>query len=912
MNGVFLDILIVLVAAKLAAELAERLKFPPVVGEIIAGIVIGPSALGFISGRGDVLRTLGEIGVILLLLEVGMQMDLRELRAVGRASLSVATLGMILPFGLGYIVAGWVGLHGDAALFTSVALTATSVGITARVFGDLRALATVEARTVLGAAVADDVIGLVILAVVVRLVTRSGGFSVGNVLATIGLALGFLIITTAVGAVLTPPLFALIDRFARSSGTLFALGLAFTLAIAELASLAKLAPIVGAFVAGLSLGRSSSAPRIQRELTPVGHLFIPVFFLQIGIDTDVAQFAKGKVLILAAALIGVAIVSKLAAGLGAIGSPGNKLLIGLGMIPRGEVGLIVAGIGLREGILEGNAYAAVLLMVLVTTLVTPPFLVWQTGRLTRRRASLLPAPDERPATGWLSVEPKRVELAANPPTEATLEVALDAAAVIERAEPGPTLIGYLTATSGPLLWNRAATQAITDLLQHGGVRAWRFLETTGVLERSLPELADTLRRRRNDPALLDPIGLLRWPLLERVRRSEETRIAKELATLDHPDRVAFAALLIDATADDLQPLRTASALLQRLDLDATEASAIAGLVDDRNLLRAAAMRPDGLEEESVVRIATHFETRERARANAVLAFAQNGFEPWAVSRLEELHSLVLACLDRPDLRGSQSMVGQRKLDAIALLPRDLPMRSHVAERISTAPRGYVLAEEPADIARQAALINPVPQKGRFRVLVNADRSGLWRVEIAGRDQIGLLALTTGVLERARLDVLDASLATWGDGAALQAFRVGTEAVGLAPDADAISGLLTSVLHDALIAAPVPDAVVSFDDGASPWHTLTEVRATDRRGLLHALAVSFAAAGADVHAARITTADEMALDRFDLTDRDGRKLDDATKAAIREALAHGVTARGRRPWRTNRVGTIRNLRENPAK
>ena len=135
MNRVFLDILIVLVAAKLAAEVAERLKFPAVVGEIVAGILIGPSALGLISGKGDTLHTLGEIGVILLLLEVGMQMDLRELRAVGRASLLVATVGVAVPFALGYIAVGLVGLHGDAALFSAAALTATSVGISARVFG---------------------------------------------------------------------------------------------------------------------------------------------------------------------------------------------------------------------------------------------------------------------------------------------------------------------------------------------------------------------------------------------------------------------------------------------------------------------------------------------------------------------------------------------------------------------------------------------------------------------------------------------------------------------------------------------------------------------------------------------------------------------------------------------------------
>jgi UTP:GlnB (protein PII) uridylyltransferase len=184
---------------------------------------------------------------------------------------------------------------------------------------------------------------------------------------------------------------------------------------------------------------------------------------------------------------------------------------------------------------------------------------------------------------------------------------------------------------------------------------------------------------------------------------------------------------------------------------------------------------------------------------------------------------------------------------------------------------------------------------------------VWRLEIASRDQLGLLALVTGVLERAQLDVVDAVLATWGDGAALQAFRVRTGVVGLTPDADAIHRALLVSQNENIVSAPVSDATVSFDDAGSPWHTISEVRATDRRGLLHALAVAFAAAGADVHSARITTNDSMALDRFDMTDRLGRKLEDETKAAIRLALANGVQPRPltrRVPWRSNRVGTIR--------
>src|SRR4051812_20257699 len=240
---ILLDILIVLVAAKLASEGSERVGVPPVVGEILAGILIGPSVLGLVGDGDEVLRTLGELGVILLLLEVGMEMDLRELSAVGKASLSTATIGVVTPLVLGFGAMELIGDDPKTSLFVGAALTATSVGITARVFGDLKALATTEARIVLGAAVADDVMGLVVLTVVVRLVT-GGSLSVLGVAWIVVVAVGFLVVGGAVGLRVAPTIFGFVERYSRSTGTLVALALAFTLAFAELADAAKLAPIV--------------------------------------------------------------------------------------------------------------------------------------------------------------------------------------------------------------------------------------------------------------------------------------------------------------------------------------------------------------------------------------------------------------------------------------------------------------------------------------------------------------------------------------------------------------------------------------------------------------------------------------------------------------------------------------------
>ncbi|MEI7593005.1 MAG: cation:proton antiporter [Actinomycetes bacterium] len=374
------QLLIVIVAAKAAAELCHRIGVPTVVGEIVVGIILGPSVLGVLSPD-VVLTALGGLGVLLLLFDVGTEMDVADLRLVGRAAITVGVIGVAVPFALGAAVVLAFGLSGNQALFVGAAMTATSVGITARVFGDLKALATIEARTVLGAAVADDVIGLVILTVVVRLVTV-GTISPIEVARVVAIALAFLVVTTAIGSKYAPSAFDWLARKSRSNGTLVAAAVAFMVGMAALAEWAKLAPIVGAFIAGVALSKARSAPQIRREMAPLGHLLIPVFFLEIGVDVDVAQFARPAVLGLASALLVIAVIGKLVAPLGMIGSPGDKLAVGIAMIPRGEVGLIFAAVGMQQHVFGENVYASVLLVVLVTTLMTPPLLRWRLSRVS--------------------------------------------------------------------------------------------------------------------------------------------------------------------------------------------------------------------------------------------------------------------------------------------------------------------------------------------------------------------------------------------------------------------------------------------------------------------------------------------------------------------------------------------------
>jgi len=645
---VIMHILIAIVAAKIAAELAERVKVPAVVGEIIAGLIIGPSALGLLP-RDDTLMILGEIGVILLLFDVGLEIDLGELLSVGRAALTVAVIGVVVPFVLGFGVGLAFDMSGNEALFVGAALTATSVGITARVFGDLHALAMVEARTVLGAAVADDVIGLVILTVVVRLVTKGSisAFDVGQVVVV---ALVFLVGASLIGVRLVPPVFEWLARNSRASGTLMVFGLALALALSKLAELAKLAPIVGAFVAGISLSRSKVADRVHRELTPLGQLLIPVFFLQIGVDADVGQFVKPAVLGLAAALLAVAIIGKLVSAVGLIGSPGDRMLVGMAMIPRGEVGLIFATIGLQESVFGNNVDASVLLVVLATTLLTPPLLRW---RLLRMRAggstaSVADGASEAPPGGWFAIEQhasgSRVDLVQEPDQAHTLEVALQAALLADAHTPGPGLFAWLSAADGsPLVWTAPSREAFLELLRSGGPRAWRFVTMTGVLDRSLPELGAAVAEQQAEAYEFDPIAHLDWATLAAARES----LAGEDPRSVLADHVLLAALAMDATDDDPDRSATMAAkVADELGLGRQAATDVGALLRDLPVFVRTAHSVEAFDEDRDLELASRVGSSAQVRALEVLARAENAGDVVLEQRVRELADHLLSSLDQ--------------------------------------------------------------------------------------------------------------------------------------------------------------------------------------------------------------------------------------------------------------------------
>ena len=363
---------VILISAKILGELAERIGQPAVIGELLAGVLLGPSVVGLVDPTVPSLHLIAEIGVVLLLFGIGLETDLKRLLSVGPAAFTVAVVGVLLPFVLCYGVSRVLGLAVLPAIVAGAALTATSVGITARVFSDLGELKSAEGQIVLGAAVIDDVIGLVILAIVSDLVAGNAPSVLGVARAT-AVAFGFLAVAVLLGRLVVPWLFSLIARTSKEH-TLATMALAFAFVLAVLASQVGSALIVGAFAAGLVLAPTEYANAIERGIIRLANVFVPIFFVAVGAAVDVRTFGSREVVIVGVALTAVAIAGKFAAGWAPVWVQARKTVIGVGMIPRGEVGLIFAQTGLVAGVLNAGEYSALMLMVLVTTFIAPPLL----------------------------------------------------------------------------------------------------------------------------------------------------------------------------------------------------------------------------------------------------------------------------------------------------------------------------------------------------------------------------------------------------------------------------------------------------------------------------------------------------------------------------------------------------------
>ena len=883
LGRLLLDLLVVVVAAKLAAEACEWAGVPTVLGEIVAGIVIGPSVLGLVAldgARGVSLGIIAEIGVLLLLVQVGMEMDLAGLGRVGRASMLVALVGVAVPFALGSAAGVGFGETTGTAIFLGAALTATSVGITARVLGDLRALATTEARVVLGAAVADDVLGLIILTIVVKVVTGEG-ITFGSVAATTAIALGFLVLAAAIGLLAIPPALDAIHRWSRSGTTLTVAALALVLVLATLADAANLAFIIGAFIAGLALGRSGHQIQVASDLNSVGTFFIPVFFVLIGVNADLGAMFRPNVLAIAAVLSVVAIVGKLVSAVGAAGLRADRILIGIGMIPRGEVGLIFASIGLSQGVLDAELYGALLLVVLLSTLVTPPVLRWRinaTGAV-ELAAALDDETTAEPDAGWIAVQDGVISLAGKPPVSATIPIALAAASAARGAVPSERLLTWFgDRRTAPLTWSEADTDQLLGVLRSGDARAVRFLDVTGVLERSLPDVAAALERRRGDPGELDPARVMRFPTVARAAE------LLELPQRDPRDRsrdVLLAALVTDVAGSDFDQEATASLLAQ---LAVANPERIERLLSAAALLRGAAADADSYDQEELRKLAEHIGGTALAQ-DAYLVSLTDPMSDRHHAALDELYSQVLDLLAHPEHlgAGATSLAEARRQAAQAL-----STEPGTVERLRAASVNHLLAHEPEELSRQARLIEPLPPRGVVRVAVSPEgRPDHWVIDVACRDADGLLARLTRILTGRGCDIVSATLATWVDGGVVDTFVVRT---AVRPRARDLSEAFEAALREKVVAEAVHGLDVSFDNRALAWHTSATVTGPDRPGALAALAAAFAAAGVVVHRARVATTAAGVVDRFALTDRHGRKLDAAAIERVRRALA------GERPRR----------------
>jgi Kef-type K+ transport system membrane component KefB len=410
--GVLLSLVVIYIASKLGGELSRLVDLPPVLGELVAGVIVGASALHLIvfpesgavaadsqlmsllqwlgglspeaitevfKSQSEVVSVLAELGVIILLFEIGLESDLRELQKVGYQAAIVACVGVAAPFALG--TAGLMVLfHVPTipAIFAGAALTATSIGITSKVLSEIGQLKSAEGQIIVGAAVIDDVLGIIVLAVVASL-AKTGEVDVMNVIYLIASATGFLLGAIFLGKFFNTSFVAIADKL-QTRGNLVIPALTFAFLMAFFANVIHLEAILGAFAAGLVLDETDKRKELDRQIMPIADILVPIFFVTVGAKADLGVLnpavpANREGLVIALFLLSVAILGKLITGWTTFGQAKlNKLAIGIGMIPRGEVGLVFAGIGSASGVLSKPLEAAIIIMVIATTFLAPPFL----------------------------------------------------------------------------------------------------------------------------------------------------------------------------------------------------------------------------------------------------------------------------------------------------------------------------------------------------------------------------------------------------------------------------------------------------------------------------------------------------------------------------------------------------------
>ncbi|MBT9316741.1 cation:proton antiporter [Leptothoe spongobia] len=409
--SVLLSLIVIYLAAKLGGELCARVNLPSVLGELVGGVIVGVSALNLIvfpegaepvhsflmdfvqltanldaesllavfKSQSEVISVLAEIGVVILLFEIGLESDLKELIRVGPQAAVVAVVGVVVPFVAGTVgLIAFFGVETIPAVFAGAALTATSIGITAKVLAELQTLSSREGQIIIGAAVLDDVLGIIVLAVVASL-AKTGEIEITNVIFLIIGAAVFLVGSILIGRLLSPLFVGLVDQM-QTRGQVLISSLVFAFVLSYIAAAIQLEAILGAFAAGLILAETTKRKELEEQISPIADMLVPVFFVTVGAHTDISVLnplnpANREGLIIASFLVIVAIIGKVVTGFTVFGQDGiNRLAIGVGMIPRGEVGLVFAGVGAASGVLSESLDAAIIVMVIFTTFLAPPLL----------------------------------------------------------------------------------------------------------------------------------------------------------------------------------------------------------------------------------------------------------------------------------------------------------------------------------------------------------------------------------------------------------------------------------------------------------------------------------------------------------------------------------------------------------
>jgi Kef-type K+ transport system membrane component KefB len=373
-SAFLLALIAIFTAARIFGEIAQRLGQPAVLGELIGGILVGVSGLRLVPPHDQTIHLLSQLGVIILLFLIGLETDLKRLLSVAGSATAVAVVGVALPFAGGMAAGHFLGFSTMVSVFLGASLTATSVGITARVLSDLGHLHDDESQVILGAAVVDDILGLVLLTLI-SIVAEGERLTTASVLRVVGTAFGFVILAIVIGSWLAPYLIRLIERIDIARGLFFA-SMMFAFLLAYIAQQAGSAIIIGAFAAGLVLSRTERAEQIEREVHDIGQVFVPIFFVVVGAAVDLSSINPFRTdarrfFLIGLVLTAIGVAGKVLAGFATLRRGMKRSIIGVGMIPRGEVGLIFAQIGLSAKLLTGGLYSAVAMMVILTTLMTP-------------------------------------------------------------------------------------------------------------------------------------------------------------------------------------------------------------------------------------------------------------------------------------------------------------------------------------------------------------------------------------------------------------------------------------------------------------------------------------------------------------------------------------------------------------